>query len=302
MKIVIAGGSGFIGSHLIQHFSQKKNEIIVLTRQLKPSKWGEKHESWDGKTLENWQEQLKGTDVLINLTGKSVDCRYSAKNKEQILTSRTNSVKVLEKAFIEINETPNVWINASTATIYRDERESPNDEYSSRIGEGFSIEVAKAWEKSVDEVTISTRKVKLRIAIVLGKTGGAFIPYKKMTLIGLGGKHGKGDQHFSWIHIEDLVRIIDFTIENTKIEGIINCSAPNPIPNKMFMKNLRAALNVPFGIPSPKFLLEIGAFLLRTETELLLKSRWVISKKLEEHKFSFKYEKMNEAVKDLLSK
>lgn len=300
MKIVVAGGTGLIGQELVKHFSKQKHELIILARSSKKPKYNEKYIKWDGKTIGSWVNNLKNTDVLINLAGKSVDCRYTDKNKAEILNSRVQSVRVLEQAFNAINESPEYWINSSTATIYRHETETPNDENSNNIGEGFSVEVGKAWEQAVDSIKLNTKKFKLRIAIVLGNSGGAFIPYKKMAQFGAGGKHGDGKQLFSWIHIDDLCNIFDHILDDNITDEIINCAAPEPITNKVFMARLRKKVGIPFGIPAPKFLLKIGAFLLGTETELLLKSRWVISKKLPKSGFEFKYPTIDKALHQLL--
>ncbi|MDA9261856.1 TIGR01777 family oxidoreductase [Flavobacteriales bacterium] len=242
---------------------------------------------------------MKGTDALINLTGKSVDCRYTEKNKKEIFDSRTNSIEVLEKAFNEIAETPKVWIQAATATIYRDEDENPNDEYEGKIGEGFSVEVAKKWEQTFESVSLETKKVFLRMTIVLGKKGGAFPVLNKMTKIGFGGKQGNGEQMISWIHIENLVNIIDLSIKNQWVSGVINCTSPEPIKNEDFMRKLRKRNFLSFGIPIHKCLLRFGAKIIRTEPELILKSRWVSSVKLNKFGYSFIYPTLDKALESL---
>jgi len=305
MKITIAGGTGFIGKELVNHFTKKGDKVLVLGRSCNPKDNNSTtdYSVWDGQTLGDWVEKIKGTDVLINLTGKSVDCRYTEENKRLILESRTNSVEVLEKAFLQVNEQPKVWLNASTATIYRDEYESPNDEFSTRIGEGFSVKVAKAWEGALDNVNFTkTRKIKLRITIVLGKNGGAFPVFKKLVKFGAGGRQGNGKQKFSWIHMHDLVQIIDLCVENKNISGPINCSAPETVTNSSFMKELRKQLKMPFGIPTPKFLLILGTKIIGTEPELILKSRWVFSKKLQDLGFKFKFGTLEEGISELTTK
>lgn len=299
MKIIIAGGTGFIGRHLVNHLTKKGNEVIVLGRSCSPN---DKNAAvWDGKTLGNWVEKLRGTEVLINLTGKSVDCRYTEKNKQEIIDSRINSISVLEKAFKQIKEQPKVWINSSTATIYREEYERENNEFSKRIGEGFSVDVAKKWEQTLEEVNLpNTRKIKLRITIVLGKNGGAFPVFKNMVTFGFGGKQGNGKQKFSWIHIFDLIKIIDLCIENKTISGAVNCSAPEIVTNKKFMKVMRKQMKFPFGIPIPELLLKMGAKIIGTEPELILKSRWVQSKKLRDLKFKFKFDTIEKAIENII--
>ena len=296
MKIVIAGGTGFIGNELVPHFEKLNHEVLVLGRTKidKPN-----YHQWDGKTLGEWKYELKGTDVLINLTGKSVDCRYTEKNKKEIFDSRTNSIEVLEKAFNEINETPKSWIQASTATIYRDEYESPNDEENGIVGEGFSVQVATKWEDTFEKVELITKKVTLRMAIVLGSSGGAFPVLRRMAKFGLGGKQGKGNQMISWIHIADLIKIIDLAINNQWVNGVINCAGPEPVSNMSFMKQLRTLIKQPIAIPTPAWLLKTGAKMIGTETELILKSRWVVSKKLDSFGYKFQFPTVNSALENL---
>ncbi len=293
MKIVIAGGTGFIGNELVSHFEKQSHKVLILGRKKinKPNYF-----IWDGKTVEDWKNELKETDVLINLTGKSVDCRYTEGNKKKIFDSRTNSIKVLEKAFNEIGESPKTWIQASTSTIYRDEYESSNDEENGIIGEGFSVEVAKKWEKTFNEVKLDCKKVTLRMSIVLGKSGGAFPILKRMTKLGFGGKQGVGKQMISWIHIDDLKNIIELAIQNQWINGVINCVSPTPITNEEFMWRLRKRNFLSFGIPTSEKLLKFGAKLIGTEPELILKSRWVSSKKLDKFGYDFIYPTFDKAL------
>lgn len=257
---------------------------------------------WDAKTTGNWISEMENADVLINMTGRSVDCRYNQKNKDLILNSRVDSTKVLGEAIALCKNPPKVWLNSSTATIYRHSLDKEMDEESGEIGEGFSVSVAKAWEKVFFETeTPATRKIALRTAIVLGKGGGALQPMIKITKLGLGGKQGSGDQKFSWIHEDDFVQIIDFCIKNETIQGAINVVSPHPSDNKTIMSLLRKTLRVPFGIPSGKILLEIGAFMINTETELLLKSRNVIPKKLLDHGYTFAYQDLETALEELIT-
>jgi len=296
MNILIAGGTGFIGRELVQHFEKQNHTVKVLGRNKKNSP---KVITWDGKTVKNWRDDLKGTDVLINLTGKSVDCRYNEKNKKEIFDSRTDSIEVLEKSFEKINESPKVWIQASTATIYQDEYHCPNDEFEGVIGNGFSVEVAKKWEKAIENVKLDTKKVILRMTIVLGKNGGAFPMMKTLAKLGLGGKQGSGKQMISWIHIQDLMNIVDLSINNQWISGVINCVSPAPITNEELMWRLRKQNIISFGLPTPKWLLNIGARIIKTEPELILKSRWVSSKKLNKFGYKFKYPTLDKALKAL---
>ena len=293
MNIVIAGGTGFIGRELGKHFEKQNHQVKVLGRNKNNNP---KVIIWDWKSVGNWKNELKGTDVLINLTGKSGDCRYTEKNKKEIFDSRTNSIKVLEKAFNEIGEAPKTWIQAATATIYRDEYETPNNEYEGIIDESFSVEVAKKREKIFDEVSLETKKVTLRMTIVLGKNGGAFPMLNILAKFGMGGKQGKGNQYISWIHIHDLLNIIELSIKNQWVSGVINCSSPEPITNEDFMRKLRKKNVLSLGFPIPVFLLKLGAKLIGTEPELILKSRWVISKKLGKFGYNFKYPSLDKAL------
>lgn len=301
-KLVIAGGTGFLGAVIISYFKDTFDEIVLLSRKQKKSEAHCKTVIWDAKNIGLWASELEDADVLINMAGRSVDCRYNQKNKELILNSRVDSTKVLGEAIKLSKKPPKVWLNSSTATIYRHSLDKEMDEETGEMGKGFSVGVAKAWEKSFFEAkTPHTRKVALRTAIVLGKNGGALQPMIKITKLGLGGKQGSGHQKISWIHEDDFVQIIDFCIKNNTLSGAINVASPHSSDNKTVMRLLRKTLKIPFGIPSNKILLEIGAFLINTETELLLKSRNVIPKRLLEEGFIFAYDDLEMALKDLVS-
>ncbi|WP_299683343.1 TIGR01777 family oxidoreductase [uncultured Dokdonia sp.] len=304
-KLIIAGGTGFLGSVITSYFKDTVDEIVLLSRlpagrQESTIKNNCKTVIWDAKTIGDWAAELDGADVLINMTGKSVDCRYHQKNKDLILNSRVDSTNILGEAIALAKKPPKVWLNSSTATIYRHSLDKEMDEENGEIGEGFSVHVATSWEKAFFEAnTPVTRKVALRTAIVLGKEGGALQPMVTMTKLGLGGKQGSGHQKFSWIHEDDFVKIIDFCIKNDQLSGVMNVVSPNPSDNQTLMRLLRKTLKVPFGIPAPKPILEIGAFLIRTETELLLKSRNVIPKRLVEHGYTFSYQDLETTLKEL---
>lgn len=307
-KLIISGGSGFLGSLLTDHFGSQFEEIVLLSRKLVPNSLREqkpKHKNtrtvlWDAKTLSGWEAEFDGADVIINMAGRSVDCRYSQKNKNLIMNSRVDSTAIIGKAIEQCERPPKVWLNSSTATIYRHSLDKEMTEANGEIGTGFSVSVAKAWEHAFfSSRSLQTRKVALRTSIVLGKNGGALQPIKKITQLGLGGKQGNGKQKFSWIHEEDFVRSLDFLIQSD-IEGAVNIVAPKPSTNEELMRLMRNTLKVPFGIPSPKPLLEIGAFIIRTETELLLKSRNVIPERLEEAGFKFKHPELKETLNGLL--
>ncbi len=298
-KLIIAAGTGFLGQVLVHHFKNKFDEIVILTRGKSQAIDRIKYVNWNAKTFSGWEKELENADVLINLVGKSVDCRYTKKNKQDILWSRIKSTKILNEAVLNCQNPPKHWLNSSTATIYRFSLDKEMDEIEGEIGNDFSINVALSWEKAFFKTeTPNTLKTALRTSIVLGKNGGAFIPLQRLAKIGFGGKQGKGNQFVSWIHEEDFARAVDFIIEK-ELTGKINIVSPKPIRNANFMSKLRKAVNFPFGIPLSKTLLEIGSLFIRTETELVLKSRNVVPKRLLENGFEFKFGNIDEAFQDL---
>jgi uncharacterized protein (TIGR01777 family) len=302
-KIVIAGGSGFIGKYLTSYFENQKYSIVILTRGSSKTIGYTNYINWDAKNIGAWTKHLENTDVLINLVGKSVDCRYTEANKNEILASRVNATNVLGQAINDLKTPPKVWINSSTATIYAGTTDQPNDEANGVIGNDFSMSVAQAWEKSLAEAnTPTTRKIALRISLVLGRDGGVLPVLVRNAKMLLGGYQGNGLQKFAWIHIEDVARIINFIIENENIEGPVNCTANHMINNKEFNATLRKFLKITFGLNTPKPLLKLGCFILRTEPELILKSRYVIPKKLIDLGFSFNYKTIEKALNELTSK
>jgi uncharacterized protein (TIGR01777 family) len=299
-KLIIAAGTGFLGQVLIDHFKDKFDEIVILTRGKSQTIDAVKYINWNARTFSGWEKELENATVLINLAGKSVDCRYTKENKKEILLSRIESTKILNKAVLNCQNPPKHWLNSSTSTIYRFSLDKQMDEVDGEIGNDFSINVALSWEKAFFKTeTPKTLKTALRTSIVLGKNGGAFIPLKTLAKIGFGGKQGKGNQFISWIHEEDFANAVDFIIQK-EIIGVINVVSPEPIANSIFMKRLRKAVGFPFGIPINKFFLEIGSFFIRTETELVLKSRNVIPKRLLENGFGFKFGEIDEAFLDLI--
>ena len=300
-KIVIAGGTGFIGKAIVQHFFKKNYEVIVLTRGTSKMLDGINYQQWDGRTAGNWVAFLEGAELVINLTGKSVNCRYTEENKQLILSSRVDATKILGEVIKQLNNPPKLWINSSTATIYDYSLTKPMTEDNGDIGHDFSMSVAKAWEQAFFSAeTPRTRKVALRISLVLGKNEGVLPVLTKLTRLGLGGYHGNGKQKFAWIHIEDVIRVIDFVRDN-EMEGAINCTSETNINNRHFMKALRKTLKVPFGIPTPSLLLKIGAVIMRTESELILKSRFVQPKRLLDKGFQFKFTNIEEALNNLIN-
>lgn len=297
MKIIIAGGSGFLGNALEKFFAEKQNEVIVLTRN--PTKKNDV--LWDARNIGEWANELNNADVLINMTGKSVDCRYNENNKREILESRINSTKILQDAIDKCQNPPKTWLNASSATIYVHSETQLMDEENGIIGDDFSMNICKSWEAAFFEKTNSNiRKVALRTSIVLGNDDGAFPKLKTITKLGLGGKQGRGNQMMSWIHVIDFCKAVEYIIGNEEINGVINITAPTPLKNIDFMQRLRNQMHIPFGIPSPVFVLELAAIFIKTETELLLKSRNVYPKRLLESGFRFDFPSIELALQDLL--
>jgi uncharacterized protein len=291
-KIVLAGGTGFLGSFLASKFRSKDYSVTVISRRNGDVLWQDK---------QGLITALNGADVVINLAGKSVDCRYNEENKREILASRVETTKAIGEAIQKCSSPPRLWINSSTATIYRHAEDRPMTETDGEIGSGFSVNVAKAWEKAFFDFKVpGTRQIALRMAIVLGKEGGAMQPLKRMAQFGFGGKQGKGNQMFSWIHIEDVYRIIGFLMEHENLTGVFNCSCPNPVTNEVFMKTLRSKLNMKVGLPTPAWLLKIGAVMIGTETELILKSRWVVPDRLLTSGYTFAFPLLKDAFEDIL--
>ncbi|XLS30164.1 TIGR01777 family oxidoreductase [Flavobacteriaceae bacterium M23B6Z8] len=302
-RLIIAGGTGFLGTVLQQYFKNRFSQIIILTRGKTVQRENVKYVHWDGVTISGWESYLDHADVLINLTGKSVDCRYHQKNKAIILNSRIDATKVLQRALEKCENPPSLWINSSTATIYRHSEDTPMTEEHGEIGDDFSMNVAKKWEHSFFKDSLpKTRKVAMRTSIVMGRRGGAFIPLKNLTKLGFGGKQGNGNQMISWIHETDFARAVDHIIRSPDLSGVINVTAPKPVKNRVFMGMLRKASGTIVGIPLPAFLLKIGAFFIRTETELVLKSRFVIPSKLLASGFQFTYKHPEAALVELVSK
>jgi len=289
---VLAGGTGFIGSYFKNKFTSLHTEVYMISRRPGHIAWND-HEAIVAA--------LEGADMLINLAGKSVNCRYNTRNKELILKTRVETTEILGRAMEACQSPPKLWLNSSTATIYRHAEDLPMTEETGEIGTGFSVNVAKEWEHAFFSFSLPrTRQIALRIAIVLGPGGGVMTPYVNLVKYGLGGAQGTGKQKFSWIHVEDLYRIILFLNENTDLTGVINCASPYPVTNKELMEQLRHVLNRNIGLPSPKWLLEMGARIIQTETELVLKSRWVIPDRLLKAGFQFEFDRLEIALKDIL--
>jgi uncharacterized protein len=274
-KVVIAGGNGFLGGVLAKHFQKEFNDIVILTRQPKVSHQNIRYTVWDAKTLGDWKLELNHADVLINLTGKNVNCRYTERNKTEILNSRLDSTRILGEAIRQSENPPKLWLQASSSTIYNHSYQ-PNDENSNNLGDDFSMTVCKHWERTYwEEQCPSTKKIVMRIAIVLGNDGGALPHITRLTRFGLGGQQGDGKQMISWIHEADFARAAEWLMEHGKPNGVYNVCAPMPVCNNAFMKTLRHAMQAPIGLPTPAWMLTVGAALMGTEPELILKSRYV---------------------------
>ncbi len=300
-NVVIAGGTGFLGSCIVKHLIYTDIQVTVLTRKPLPDHDNISYEKWDGKNLGSWSLALENADAVINFNGKSVDCRYTKKNKELIYSTRLDATTAIGNAIQSCIHPPKVWINAASSTIYRHSLDKEMDEESGEIGTGFSVDVCQKWEQTFDSlITPDTRKVLLRTAIVLGKYGGALQPLKAITRMGFGGRQGPGNQYISWIHERDFIQIVGFMMTHPEASGVYNVTSPNPVTNMQFMATLRKALKVSIGLPMVKSLLEFGSAIVRTEPELVLKSRRVVPKRLLEAEYKFKYTDLDKAIEDLV--
>ena len=308
MKIVIPGGSGQVGTVLARAFHADGHEVIVLSRNPRKSPW--RAIPWDGQTPGDWTDRLAGADAVINLAGRSVNCRYNARNRAEIMESRITPTRVIGEAIARVASPPKVWLQASTATIYAHRYDAPNDEETGILGGHesnspdtwrFSIDVAMAWERAADTAnTPGTRKVKLRSAMVMSPDPhGIFDTLLGLVRRGLGGQAGNGRQYVSWIHEADFIRAVYWLIDHDAVEGAVNVAAPNPLPNRDFMRALRQAWGIRFGLPATKWMLELGAVFMKTETELVLKSRRVVPGILMKRGFLFRCPSWPEAAEDL---
>ena len=286
-KLVIAGGTGFLGSALEKYFLAQNWQVDILTRNpTKPN-----HHKWNGLGLGLWTTVLENATVLINLCGQSVDCRYTEKNKKIILDSRLLPTRLLHLALENCTTPPSFFMNASSSTIYVHSEDQPMTEKTGMIGCDFSMSVVKKWEAAFFEKEIEgIRKVALRTSIVLGKEGGAYPKLKKITQLGLGGHQGKGNQMVSWIHISDYCRAVQHIIDTKYLEGALNITGPTPLKNIDFMRGIRSLIKPLVYFNQPRWVLELGSLLMQTETELLLKSRYVIPERLMKSGFEFRHE------------
>jgi uncharacterized protein (TIGR01777 family) len=312
MKIIIPGGSGHVGHILARAFQRDGHEVVVLSRQPVSAPW--RVVAWDGRSLGDWTRELEGADAVINLAGRSVNCRYGGRNRREIMDSRVESTKIIGEAIANASRPPRLWLQASTATIYEHRFDAPNDDLTGILGGGepgapdtwrFSIDVATTWERVANEATPlpHTRLVLLRSAIVMSPNrGGAFDMLLRLVRLGLGGRSGDGRQFVSWIHEDDFIRALYWLIDHQDISGPVNLAAPNPLPNRDFMRDLRQAWGTRLGLPATKWMLEIGAFFLSTETELILKSRYVVPTRMTQSGFSFRFPDWTRAAEDLCAK
>src|SRR5881227_3423805 len=308
MKIIIPGGSGYVGTVLARAFHKQGDEVVVLSRVPANKPW--RVVGWDGENLGEWITEFEAADAIINLAGQSVNCRYTAENRRIITESRLKSTKVVGEAIAQAWTPPRVWLQASTATIYAHRYDAPNDEATGIIGGSepnapdtwrFSIDVATSWERALKESpTPNTRRVAMRTAIVMHPDRGSpFDILLRLVRLGLGGQAGDGRQYLSWIHEEDFVRAVLWLIEHRDFEGPVNLASPNPLTNAEFMRALRSAWGISIGLPATEWMLEFGAFLLRSETELLLKSRRVVPARLLQCGFEFLFPEWADAALDL---
>lgn len=304
-RIILAGGSGFLGKALVETFVADGDEVIVITRLPKKRADGAKEIGWDAESLGGWTKWIDGAEVVVNLAGKSVDCRYNEANRKAIVASRVNSTRILGEAIAKCRQPPRVWLNSSSATIYKHTFDKLMDEAGETgatpaAKDEFSIEVIRAWECALEEArTPTTRKVAMRITLVFGKGGGVFPVLRRLARLGLGGKMGSGKQFVSWIHVNDFCRAVEWLIARDDLSGAVNLAAPNPLPNREMMRLIREKCGVPIGLPATEWMLEVGAFFIRTETELIIKSRRVVPGRLLASGFEYQYPELPGALKNL---
>jgi len=316
LRIVLAGGSGQIGQMLAWYFQDRGHHVTVLTRGPYTASWQTVH--WDGLHLGQWTETLSGADVCINLAGRNINCRLTPANRAAVYDSRIQPTKLLNEVISTMASPPRVWMNASSATIYRHSLDREMDEATRDLGGfemlskrrrapdtwNFMVRVARDWESALFETaTPRTRRVALRSGIVFSPTpGSAFAVLSRLVRLGLGGTQGNGRQYVSWIHEDDFARAIEFLIDHDELDGPVNLVAPHPMRNREFMAAFREAWDMPNGLPAPAFAIKIGAFFLRTESELVLKSRCVVPGRLVDAGFDFHFPDWPEAAKDLVRK
>jgi uncharacterized protein (TIGR01777 family) len=307
-RIVIPGGSGQVGTMLARHFLSRRHDVTVLARKVSPAAW--RVMEWNARDPGPWTQEIDGADLVINLAGRSVNCRYTTANRLEIKNSRIDATHAVGRAIASVSRPPAVWMNASTATIYRHALDRDMDEETGELGGKeagvpdtwrFSLDVATSWEKAFNEMPApGTRKIALRSGMIMSPdSGGIFDMLRRLVKAGLGGSDGSGEQFVSWIHELDFLRAIEFLLAHKELAGPINVSSPNPLPNREFMHALRQACGVRIGLPAAEWMLEIGAIFLRTETELILKSRRVVPRRLLDAGFRFHFPQWKDAARDL---
>ena len=309
--IVIAGGTGVLGQALAEYFSAKNRDVIVLSRRGGAAPGKVRHVQWNGlpaEQAEEWEQWLHGAAAVINMAGRSVNCRYTARNRRAMMDSRILSTRALAAALTRCKTMPAVWLNSSTATIYKHTFGPAHDERG-EIGatdaarDAFSIEIATRWERELFASSTPIRKVALRTAVVLSHRPGNMVGIlRRLARFGLGGRMGDGKQWVSWVHERDFCRAVEFLIEHPELEGPVNVAAPNPVTNAEMMQAFRQLERRRIGLPAARWMLEVGAFVLRTETELLLKSRRVVPGRLVEAGFKFEFVQFEESLRNLASR
>jgi uncharacterized protein len=300
-KIILAGGSGFLGKLAAAHFAARGWEVVVLSRKAQAPQGLIRYAQWDGRHPGPWQQELEGSSLLLNLSGKSVDCRYTPAKRAEILASRLESTRCLAEAVAACQQPPGLWINASSATWYRHAYD-PQDEYTGEKGSGFSVGVVQQWEEAFFARPLpGVRRVALRLGFVLGPDEGAFVPLKTMARLGVG-RLGPGSQYMSWLHQQDWLGMLDFLLASPSAEGVFNATASHPVTNREFMGQLQKVLHMPLNLPLPTPLLELGSWLIRTEAELVLKSRYVVPRRLQELGYRFAYPHIEGALQHLITK
>lgn len=306
-RIILAGGTGFLGGALTRHFAAQQCDVVILTRHPKQRSDGVREVVWDGATVGPWAAELEGAEAVVNLCGKSVDCRYTAENRKLLIESRTIPTRAVGQAIAKCKVPPRAWLNASSATLYKHTFDTPMDENgvqgaTREAKDEFSIEIINQWERALNEVpTPRTRKVALRTTMVLGMARNSVVPVlRRLTRFGLGGRMGSGRQFVSWMHQEDFCRAVEWLIAHEELSGPVNFAAPNPLPNAEMMRTFRELCGMPIGLPATEWMLEIGAFFIRTETELIIKSRRVVPGRLLASGFEFRFPIFREAVADVM--
>ncbi|ETA71064.1 TIGR01777 family oxidoreductase [Actinospica robiniae] len=318
MKVVIPGGTGQVGTLLRRSLAAQGHDVVILTRQpdrtAQATRTARTHEvAWDGRNLGAWTRELEGADAVINLAGRSVSCRYNEANLQAMMDSRVHSAEVIGEAIARCDAPPAIWLQASTATIYAHRFDAPNDEATGVIGGNeagvpdyweYSVRIARAWEQAQREAdTPGTRRVALRSAMVMSPDRAGIFDYLSwLARLGLGGPVAGGAQYVSWIHEHDFVRAVCHLIADDRLDGPVNLAAPGPLPQREFMRILRKAWRRPVGLPATEWMAQVGAFVLRSDVELLLKSRRVVPTRLLEAGFAFDYERWPAAADELVAR